>query len=99
MLAMGLGLAAVLTPAQIVVGHLNGEYTAEHQPAKFTAIEGRWQTEQPARLLLLAWPDIAAERNPSSSASRTSAASSTRATSAPPSRASSRCPRTSGRRF
>ena len=63
MLAMGLGLAAVLTPAQIVVGHFNGEYTAEHQPAKFTAMEGRWQTEQPARLLLLAWPDVAAERN------------------------------------
>jgi cytochrome d ubiquinol oxidase subunit I len=63
MLAMGLGLAAVLTPAQIVVGHFNGEYTAHHQPAKFTAMEGRWQTEQPARLLLLAWPDIAAERN------------------------------------
>jgi cytochrome d ubiquinol oxidase subunit I len=63
MLAMGLGLAAVLTPAQIVLGHLNGEYTAEHQPSKFTAIEGRWQTEQPARLLLLAWPDTEAERN------------------------------------
>lgn len=63
MLAMGLGLAAVLTPVQMVVGHFNGEYTAEHQPAKFTAIEGRWQTEQPARLLLLAWPDLAAERN------------------------------------
>jgi cytochrome bd ubiquinol oxidase subunit I len=63
MLAMGLGLAAVLTPAQIIVGHLNGEYTAAHQPSKFTAIEGRWQTEQPARLLLLAWPDLEAERN------------------------------------
>jgi cytochrome d ubiquinol oxidase subunit I len=63
MLAMGLGLAAVLAPAQIVVGHLNGEYTAEHQPAKFTAIEGRWQTEAPARLLLLAWPDAENERN------------------------------------
>lgn len=63
MLAMGLGFAAVLTPAQMVVGHLNGEYTAQHQPSKFTAIEGRWQTEQPARLLLLAWPDAAAERN------------------------------------
>jgi len=63
MLIMGLGLAAVLTPVQIVVGHLNGEYTAEHQPAKFTAMEGRWETEQPARLLLLAWPDPTAERN------------------------------------
>lgn len=63
MLAMGLGMAAVLTPAQILYGHLNGEYTAEHQPGKYTTIEGRWQTEQPARLLLLAWPETEAERN------------------------------------
>ena len=63
MLSMGLGLAAVLIPAQIILGHLNGEYTADHQPSKFTAIEGRWQTEQPARLLLFAWPDEANERN------------------------------------
>ncbi|MEA1049136.1 cytochrome ubiquinol oxidase subunit I [Lamprobacter modestohalophilus] len=63
MLAMGLGIAAVLIPVQIAFGHLNGEYTAAHQLSKFTTIEGRWQTEQPARLLLFAWPDIAAERN------------------------------------
>ena len=63
MLTMGLGIAAVLTPLQIGYGHFNGEYTAEHQPGKFTTIEGRWQTEQPARLVLFAWPDIANERN------------------------------------
>ena len=63
MLNMGLGLAAVFVPVQIVFGHLNGEYTAEHQPSKFTAIEGRWQTEQPARLILFAWPDPENERN------------------------------------
>jgi len=63
MLTMGLGLAAVLAPAQIVFGHLNGESIAEYQPSKFTAVEGRWQTEQPARLILLAWPDPANERN------------------------------------
>jgi cytochrome d ubiquinol oxidase subunit I len=63
MLEMGLGLAAVFVPTQIVLGHLNGAYTAEHQPSKFTAIEGRWQTEQPARLILFAWPDAENERN------------------------------------
>ncbi|WP_373507182.1 cytochrome ubiquinol oxidase subunit I, partial [Thiocapsa sp.] len=63
MLSMGLGIAAVLTPIQIGYGHFNGEYTAEHQPGKYTTIEGRWQTEQPARLVLLAWPDIPNERN------------------------------------
>jgi len=63
MLGMGLGIAAVLIPVQILFGHLNGEYTAEHQLSKFTTIEGRWQTEQPARLILFAWPDSAEERN------------------------------------
>lgn len=63
MLSMALGLGAVLVPVQIMFGHLNGEYTAEHQPSKFTAIEGRWQTEQPARLLLFAIPDPENERN------------------------------------
>jgi cytochrome d ubiquinol oxidase subunit I len=63
MLRMGLGIAAVMTPIQIGYGHFNGEYTAEHQPGKFTTIEGRWQTEQPARLVLFAWPDAANERN------------------------------------
>ena len=63
MLRMALGLAAVLIPAQLTYGHLNGEYTAKHQLSKFTAIEGRWQTEQPARLILVAWPDEENERN------------------------------------
>jgi cytochrome d ubiquinol oxidase subunit I len=63
MLDMGLGLAAVFIPVQIALGHMNGAYTAEHQPSKFTAIEGRWQTEQPARLILFAWPDAENERN------------------------------------
>jgi cytochrome d ubiquinol oxidase subunit I len=63
MLHAGLALAAVLVPFQILLGHLNGEYTEKYQPSKFTAIEGRWQTEQPARLILFGWPDPANERN------------------------------------
>lgn len=63
MLTMGLGLAAVLIPVQIALGHFSGEYTARHQPSKFTTIEGRWQTEQPARLILFAWPDQDNDRN------------------------------------
>jgi cytochrome d ubiquinol oxidase subunit I len=63
MLHWGLGLAAVLIPIQLVLGHLNGRYTEKYQPSKFTAIEGRWQTEQPARLILFAWPDPEHERN------------------------------------
>ena len=63
MLHWGLALAALLVPVQLVFGHLNGEYTEKYQPSKFTAIEGRWQTEQPARLILFAWPDPENERN------------------------------------
>src|SRR4030081_4096045 len=63
MLRMGLFLAAVLVPAQIWFGHLNGDYVHEYQPAKFAAIEGRWHDEQPAGEVLIALPDPAAETN------------------------------------
>ena len=63
MLRMALGLAAVLVPAQLFIGHLAGDYVHEHQPAKFAAIEGRWHDEQPAAEVLIAWPDEKAERN------------------------------------
>ena len=63
MLRMGLGLAAVLVPVQLVFGHLNGEYVVHHQPAKMAAIEARWHDEQPASEVLLAWPDVALRRN------------------------------------
>ena len=63
MLHWGLGIVAVLIPLQMLVGHLNGEYVAQHQPAKFAAIEGRWQTQQPASEILFAIPDPWSERN------------------------------------
>ena len=63
MLRWGLALAALAILPQLWLGHLNGEYIQEHQPSKFTAVEGRWQTERPARLILFAWPDPENERN------------------------------------
>src|SRR5208337_387570 len=63
MLRMGLYLAAVLLPFQIIFGHLNGEYIVDHQPSKMAAIEARWHNEQPASEVLLAWPDVANKRN------------------------------------
>ena len=63
MLHWGLGLVALLIPLQLVVGHLTGDYVHRHQPAKFAAIEARWHSEQPAREVLIAWPDEANERN------------------------------------
>ena len=63
MLRMGLYLAAVLLPVQLLFGHLNGEYVVHHQPAKMAAIEARWHDEQPASEVLLAWPDVENRRN------------------------------------
>ncbi|PDQ21704.1 cytochrome ubiquinol oxidase subunit I [Mesorhizobium sanjuanii] len=57
MLRMGLGLAAVLVPAQMLFGHLTGDFVHDRQPAKFAAIEGRWHDEQPASEILFAIPD------------------------------------------
>ena len=63
MLRMGLFLAAILVPVQLFVGHLNGDYVHEKQPAKFAAIEGRWHDEQPAGEVLIAIPDEEREEN------------------------------------
>jgi cytochrome d ubiquinol oxidase subunit I len=63
MLRMGLFLAAVLVPVQLLFGHLNGEYVVHYQPSKMAAIEARWKDEKPASEVLLAWPDAAQRRN------------------------------------
>ena len=63
MLHMGLGLAAILLPVQLLFGHLCGDYVHDKQPVKFAAIEGRWHDEQPASEVLLAWPDPDHETN------------------------------------
>src|SRR6202167_672260 len=63
MLRMGLGLAAVLIPIQLLFGHLVGGYVNTYQPAKMAAIEGRWNDEQPGSEVLFAWPDVEHRRN------------------------------------
>jgi cytochrome bd ubiquinol oxidase subunit I len=63
MMRMGLGIAAVMVPAQLLFGHLNGEYVVHRQPSKMAAIEARWHDEKPASEVLLAWPDVANRRN------------------------------------
>jgi cytochrome bd ubiquinol oxidase subunit I len=63
MLKMGLALGAVLIPVQLLIGHLNGDYVHNLQPAKFAAIEARWHDEQPAGEVLIAWPDAKDEKN------------------------------------
>lgn len=50
-------------PAQLVVGDIHGLNSFEHQPTKVAAMEGVWETERGAPLLLFAIPDAANETN------------------------------------
>lgn len=56
-LKVALFAAAGFIPVQIFVGDLHGLNTLEHQPAKIAAMEGVWETEQGAPLLLFAMPN------------------------------------------
>ena len=60
---LGLTLAAILVPVQILVGDAHGLNTLEHQPQKIAAMEAVWDTEKGAPLLLFAWPNETAHRN------------------------------------
>jgi cytochrome bd ubiquinol oxidase subunit I len=62
-LRTGVVLGAILIPIQIVVGDMHGLNTFKHQPAKIAAIEGIWETQQGAPLLLFAIPDEQARTN------------------------------------
>ncbi|MBZ2207213.1 cytochrome ubiquinol oxidase subunit I [Massilia soli] len=62
-LKTGVVLAALLIPVQILVGDMHGLNTLKHQPAKIAAMEGIWDTERGAPLLLFALPDAAERAN------------------------------------
>ncbi len=62
-LRVGLTLGALLIPLQILVGDMHGLNTLKHQPAKIAAMEGVWQTERGAPLLLFAWPNAQTRSN------------------------------------
>ncbi|GGD50067.1 cytochrome ubiquinol oxidase subunit I [Lacimicrobium alkaliphilum] len=55
--------AALVTPLQIFVGDLHGLNTLKHQPQKVAAMEGVWETERGAPLLLFAIPDETSRSN------------------------------------
>lgn len=63
MLGMATIMAALVAPVQVLVGDLHGLNTLEHQPAKVAAMEGLWETEKGAPLLLFAVPDQAERKN------------------------------------
>jgi cytochrome bd ubiquinol oxidase subunit I len=62
-LRVGVLMAVILIPIQILVGDLHGLNTLEHQPAKIAAMEGVWRDERSAPALLFAWPDEATRSN------------------------------------
>jgi cytochrome d ubiquinol oxidase subunit I len=62
MLSMAMWMAALVAPLQLLVGDLHGLNTLEHQPAKIAAMEGHFETQAGAPLLLFGWPDMQQER-------------------------------------
>ena len=60
---VGILMAAVLAPLQIVAGDLHGLNTLEHQPAKVAAMEALWETRKGAPLVLFAMPDAETQSN------------------------------------
>ncbi|RCK27722.1 cytochrome ubiquinol oxidase subunit I [Thalassospira lucentensis] len=61
MFSMAMWMAAIVAPIQIVAGDMHGLNTLEHQPAKVAAMEGHFDTQNGAPLILFGWPDMAAE--------------------------------------
>ncbi len=57
MFSMALWMAAVVTPIQIFAGDAHGLNTLEHQPMKIAAMEGHFETQAGAPLILFGLPD------------------------------------------
>lgn len=62
-LKMSLLMLAIATPLQLFVGDLHGLNTFAEQPVKVAAMEGHWETQRNAPLLLFAIPDAGQETN------------------------------------
>ena len=61
MLGMAMIMAVFVTPTQLLLGDLHGLNTLEHQPAKVAAMEGLWETQRGAPLVLFGLPDQEAQ--------------------------------------
>lgn len=63
MLRMGLGMAIVLAPLQLIIGDMQGLMASRVQPAKIAAVEAHWDGAEAAPLVLFALPDEKTETN------------------------------------
>ncbi|CAN5504502.1 cytochrome ubiquinol oxidase subunit I [soil metagenome] len=61
MFSMAMWMLAVVAPVQIIAGDLHGLNTLEHQPAKIAAMEGHFETQRGAPLILFGLPDMTDE--------------------------------------
>ena len=59
MFSMSMWMALVVAPLQIVAGDFHGLNTLEHQPMKVAAMEGHFESQYGAPLILFGWPDVA----------------------------------------
>lgn len=55
--SFALGAAIILAPTQILLGDMVGLNVLKYQPLKTAAMEGNWQTQKGAPLILFAIPD------------------------------------------
>lgn len=53
----------VLAVLVAVAGHQQGLLVAEYQPAKLAAMESHWETQAPAPMYVLTWPDETERKN------------------------------------
>ncbi len=61
MFSMAMWMAVLVAPLQIFAGDQHGINTLEHQPAKIAAMEGHYESQRGAPLILFGVPDDAAE--------------------------------------
>jgi cytochrome bd ubiquinol oxidase subunit I len=62
MFSMALWMAAIVAPLQIAAGDVQGLNTLEHQPRKIAAMEGDFETQRGAPLILFGIPNAKDER-------------------------------------
>ena len=62
MFSMAMWMAVIVAPLQIIAGDIQGLNTLEHQPRKVAAMEGDFETQRGAPLILFGIPNSAEER-------------------------------------
>ncbi|WP_395374133.1 cytochrome ubiquinol oxidase subunit I [Marinicella sp. W31] len=62
MFSMALWMALIVAPIQIIAGDMHGLNTLEHQPMKIAAMEGHYETQSGAPLILFGFPDSEEEK-------------------------------------